>query len=153
MALDASEILGSQQLAGVKVNPRGMGKAVGARYGGMYGGLAGAAVGAARSMKANEEKIAFREESETPTFGRLAYFVVTPEEVALVELKSKIVTVYLDQVIARVRRGEVASIELDGGGAGSCPLTVTFTSGDAWELEVPKPSKKYAKRVVEQLGG
>jgi hypothetical protein len=153
MALDASEILGSPQLAGVKVNPRGMGKAAGAQYGGMYGGVAGAAAGAARSMKANEQKIAFRENSETPTFGRLAYLVVTADEVALVELKSKIVTVYLNQVIARVPRGEVESVDLSGGGMNSCPLTVTFTGGDVWELEVPKPSKKYAKQVVEQLGG
>jgi hypothetical protein len=153
MALDATQILGSPQLAGVKVNPRGMGKATGAMYGGMYGGVVGAAAGAARSMKANQEKIDYRESSDTPQIGRLAYFVVTPDEVALIELKSKIVTTYLDQVIARVPRAEVESVTLSGGGLYSPPLTVTFRNGEIWELEVPKPSKKYAKQVVEELGG
>ena len=92
MALDATQILGSQQIAGVKVNPRGMGKSVGSFYGGMYGGAIGAAVGAARSMKAAEQKAHYAQTSDTPKFGRLAYLMVTPDEVAVVQLKSKLVT-------------------------------------------------------------
>ncbi len=38
MAHDASEILGSPQLAGVKVNPRGLGRRAGANATGAYAG-------------------------------------------------------------------------------------------------------------------
>lgn len=57
MALDASTVLGSPQLAGVKVNPRGAGKALGAKYSGVSGGLIGSAIGAARGMKAEQKKV------------------------------------------------------------------------------------------------
>lgn len=39
MALDASPVLGSPQLAGVKVNPRGAGKSKAANFSGMYAGV------------------------------------------------------------------------------------------------------------------
>ena len=66
MALDASEILGSRQIAAVKVNPRGMGKRVAAPYAGMYGGVAagvagslvGGAVSAGATMQADKGKLA-----------------------------------------------------------------------------------------------
>ena len=92
-------------------------------------------------------------ESETPKFGRLAYLAVTADELALIEVKSKVVGTYLDEVIVRVPRSELASVELDGGGLYALPLTVTFSGGDRWELEVPKPSKKHAKEVVQTLDG
>jgi hypothetical protein len=159
VALDASEILGSKQLAAVKVNPRGMGKRVAAPYTGMYGAVGGGVVGsliggavsAATTTKATREKQEAAQASETPKFGRLAYLVVTPDEVALVHLKSKIVSLVLDEVIARVPRGDVTGIELDKGGLYSPPLTVTFSSGDSWALEVPKPSVKSAKAVIDEL--
>jgi hypothetical protein len=159
VALDASEILGAQQIAGVKVNPRGMGKKVAAPFTGMYGavgagavgGLIGGAVSAGATGKAIREKEAAARASETPQFGRLAYLVVTPDEVALVHLKSKVVTVAPDAVIARAPRSEVTGIELDKGGLYSPPLTVTFRDGNTWALEVPKPSVKSAKAVIEEV--
>jgi hypothetical protein len=42
MALDASEMLGSAQLAGVQVNPRGMSKRVSSNLAGINAGVAGA---------------------------------------------------------------------------------------------------------------
>lgn len=153
MALDASPILGSPQLAGVKVNPRGAGKAKGASFSGMYGGIAGAGAGAAAGMKAEHKQQRIAAESVTPKFSRLAYLAVTEDELALIEVKSKVVTVYLGEAIARVPRSEVAAVELGGGGLYSPPLTVTFASGDTWQLEVPKPSKKHAQAVVDALGG
>lgn len=159
MALDASEILGSRQLAAVKVNPRGMGRRVAAPFTGMYGGVAagvagslvGGAISAGATMEADREKLAAARASETPAFGRLAYLVATPDEVALVHLKSKIVSLVLDEVIARVPRSEVTGIELDKGGLYSPPLTVSFKSGETWALEVPKPSVKHAKAVIDEL--
>jgi hypothetical protein len=153
MALDASDILGSPQLAGVKVNPRGAGKATAGNFAGMYAGAIGAGISAARGMKAGQEKAELAATSETPKFGKLAYLAVTADEVALINVKAKTVTVYLDEVIARISRSEVASVDMSGGGIYSPPLVVTFTSGDTWQLEVPRPSKKHAQKVIDALGG
>lgn len=153
MALDASQIMGSPQLAGVKVNPRGAGKSKGAAFSGMYGGLIGAGISAAASMRAEQSQARIAAGAETPKFGRIAYLAVTPGELALIDVKSKVVTTYLGEVIARVPRSEVASVELGSGGIYSPPLIVTFSSGDTWELEVPRPSKKHAQDVMQALGG
>ena len=46
MAIDASEVLGSAQLAGVKVNPFGFGKRTAGRFGGAGAGAGVGALGA-----------------------------------------------------------------------------------------------------------
>jgi hypothetical protein len=153
MALDASEMLGSAQLAGVKVNPRGMSKRVSSNMGGMNAGAAGAAVDAVRGGKAAGEMQAAATGSETPKFARLAFLALTADELALIEVKSKIVTVYLADVVARVSRGEVESISLDGGGLNSMPLAVTLKNGGSWALEVVKTSKKHAEQVISAFTG
>jgi len=151
MALDATELLDAAQIAGVKVNSRGMGKSVAAPFSGMYTGVVGAGIGAAKGLRAGQEQAAFAAASDTPKFGKLAYLVVTADEVALIAVKSKVFTVYLSEVITRVPRGEVASVEFGGGGMYSDPLTVTFASGANWALEVPKPSRKSAKEFVAAI--
>ena len=151
MALDASSVLGSPQLAGVKVNPRGAGTSKAAASAGLGGGLLGAAVGAAAGMKAEQKQAATASASTTPTFGRLAYLAVTESELALIKLKSGMVSVRLDEVIVRVARSEVASAEMGGGVSPS--LAIGFSDGGSWQLEVPRPSKKHAQEVVEALGG
>jgi hypothetical protein len=154
MASDAGEVLGSPQLAGVKVNPRGMAKSKSVGMSGMYAGVIGAAAGAAAGMRAEKKQAQMAAESVTPKFGRLAYLAVTAEEVALIEMKLKgMVGLELHDVIVRVPRSEVASAELGGGGLFSPPLTITFTNGGTWQLEVPRPSKKHAKEVVQTLAG
>ena len=155
MAHDASEILGSAQLAGVKVNPRGFGKSTGANFTGMYAGLVGAAVSTVAAGRAKKQQAEAAALSTAPRFGRLAYLAVTADELALVELKQKgAVRLELNQVIARIPRSEVATAELGGGHTlMSPPLTVTFASGDTWLLEVPRPSKKQALEVVGILTG
>jgi hypothetical protein len=151
MAIDASALLGSPQLAGVKVNPRGLGKAVGAQASGAsVGGALGAAVSAARGQRAEKERAQYASASRTPEFGRLAYLAVTDSEVALITLKSGLVTVKLDEVIARRPRGDLVSAVL-GKGVSTAPLTITLADGETWELEVPGPSKKHARGVVEVL--
>ena len=40
---------------------------------------------------------------------------------------------------------------LEGGGLYGMPLTVAFANGQTWELEVAKPSKKNAQRVIDVL--
>lgn len=152
MAIDASAVLGSPQLAGVKVNPRGLGKAAGARASGAsVGGAVGAAIGATRGQKAEKEKAEYASASQTPEFGRLAYLAVTSGEVALITLKSGLVTVKLGEVITRRPRSDVGLAEL-GKGVSTAPLTITLAGGEVWQLEVPGPSKKHAQGVVEALG-
>ena len=138
VALDASQMLGSPQLAGVKVNPRGMAKRV-ARN--VSGGLP------ARLAYGTSSPVT----SETPHFGRLAYLVVTESELALVTLKSGIARVFLNEVVQRVPRTAVHSAELGGGVAP--PLTINFADGGSWQVEVPRPSKRYATTVVSLLNG
>jgi hypothetical protein len=138
MALDASQVLGSTQLAGVKVNPRGMAKRVGGAVAGQL---------PARIVYGPSDQTT----SESPRFGRLAYLAVTDDELALIRLKSGLVTVKLDEVIVRIPRSDVASAELGSGVAS--PLTITFGNGDSWRLEVPPPNKKHAQAVVHALGG
>jgi hypothetical protein len=154
LAHDASSILGTPQLAGVKVNPRGLGKAAGAGSRGIpVGGIVGAGVSAAASMKADKTKKEAAAASDAPDFGPLAYLSVTDTELALVSLKQKGLGLKLEDVIARVPRSDVTAIELGGGRTlFSPPLTITFASGDNWLLEVPRPSKKQAQEVIQVLG-
>jgi hypothetical protein len=138
MAFDASSVLGSPQLAGVKVNPRGMAKRVAGNVGGRL---------PARIVYGSSDQTT----SQSPDFGRLAYLAVTASELALIKLKSGLMTSKLDEVIARVPRSDVASAELGSGMV--TPLTIKFGDGDRWQLEVPPPNKKHAQDVVHALGG
>jgi hypothetical protein len=153
MALDASEMLGSAQLAGVKVNLSGMSKRVSSNMGGINAGAAGAVVDAVRGGKAAQEMQAAAAGSETPKFARLAFLALTADELALIEVKSKIVTVYLADVITRVSRSAVESISIAGGGLNSMPLVVTLKKGDTWALEVVKTSTKHAEQVISAFNG
>jgi hypothetical protein len=159
MAHDASEILGSAQVAGVKVNPFGFGKATAGRSGGAGAGAGAAglvAVGIlnAMGMKSAKKAKEAAAESQTPDFGRLAYLAVTEQELALVELKQNgAVGLRLENVIERVPRSAVSSATLGRAGLFSPPLTLSFTDGNTWRLEVPLPSRKNAKQVVRSLEG
>jgi hypothetical protein len=155
MARDASEVLGSPQLAGVTVNPRGLAKSRSLGMSGIYAGLIGAVVSSFASMKAGQKQAKIAAESQTPEFKRIALLAVTADELALVSLvkiKGKSGLEPQD-VIVRVPRGEVASAELGGGGIYSPPLTITFRNGDIWQLETPRPFKKKAQEVVQLFGG
>jgi hypothetical protein len=149
MALDASQILGSPQLAGVKVNSRGAARSKVAGSAGIgVGGILGGAISATAGTRAERRQAQVA--SETPNFGRVAYLAVTEYELALIKLKG-LVTFTLDEVITRIPRSDVASAELGGGLAAS--LTIKLSNGDSWQLEVPRPSKKHAQAVVHALGG
>jgi hypothetical protein len=137
MAIDASALLGSPQVAGVKVNPRGMAKRV-----------AGNQVGRATArvvLGASDTS-----PSQTPDFGRNAFLAVTADDLALVRLNSGLVTFKLDEILARVPRRDVTSVELGDGLVSG--LTIDFRNGDRWQLEVPRPSRKHAQEVVRALG-
>jgi hypothetical protein len=151
MGIDASQLLGSPQRAGAKVQARGFGKKAAAGSAGMYvGGAVGAVISAAREQKAGKEKAQFASDSQTPKFGRLAFLAVTDDELAVVKLKSGLVSMKLDEVLVRLPRSEIANVEL-GSGHTTLPLTISFQNDDVWELEVPRIAKKDAEEVVRVL--
>ena len=140
MAIDASGVLGSRQLAGVKVNPPGYAWRLARNQ---TGNMAADFVlgGQPRSGRA-----------ETPRFGRLAYLAVTDQELALVRLRPRrVVMLQAAEVIARTPRSQLQTAELLPGYV--APLEIAFAGGGTWRLEVPPPSKRYARAVVHALGG
>jgi hypothetical protein len=139
MAIDASGLLGSRQLAGVKVNPPGYGRRV-----------ASSQIGGAQAAVLAYGNQPTPGPAETPDFGRLAYLAVTDQELALVRLRTR-VTLQPAEVIARVPRSQLQTAELSPGY--SALLTATFTDGSTWLMEIPPPSKSSARAVVRALGG
>jgi hypothetical protein len=148
MAADASQALGAPEVAGTFVNPSGLTKKMTAS---VAGGQIGGAVG---SVAANV--IAGRTSggaAEMPGFGRVGYVAVSENEVALVKTKTGALKMKIsDEVLARVPRAEVASVELDQGVLLS-HLKIAFTNGVIWQFDVPKQGKKTAQGVVRALGG
>jgi hypothetical protein len=139
MAIDASGMLGSRQLAGVKVNRRGYAWNLARNQSGNL----------AADIVLGGQPHAGR--AETPPF-RLAYLAVTDSELALLKLRSRnVVMLRAAEVITRVPRSQLKTAELGPGYV--APLTITFTNGDTWQLEIPPPSKSYARAVVRTLGG
>jgi hypothetical protein len=141
MAIDASGLLGSRQLAGVKVNPPGYGRRV-----------ASSQIGGAQAASFVYGDQPTPGQAETPAFGRLAYLAVTDQELALVRLRARMgVMLQPAEVIAQIPRSQLQTAELSPGYAAL--LTVTFTDGGTWRMEIPPPSKRFARAVVRALGG
>ncbi len=144
MASDASDVLGAPELAGTFVSPKGLTKQMtGATAAGMVGGAVGRAVVTA----------AARRHEGAPSFGTIGYIAVSADEVAIVRgktglMKPKVGT----EVIARLPRREVASVELDPGML-KAALKIGFADGGWWEFEVPKIYRKTAEQLVRALGG
>ena len=139
MAIDASAVLGSPQLAGVKVNPRGYAWRT-ARY---QAGVLPAGIVLGGQPHPGR--------AETPKFGRLAYLAVTDQELALVTLRArKVMFLQAREVVERVPRSDLRTVERGRGYV--APLTISF-SGGTWRMEIPPPSKRYARAVVHALGG
>jgi hypothetical protein len=141
MALDASKVLGAAQIIGVVVNPRNTARMT---VSGAVG-VAGSAM--LRNMDADK--------ADTPNIGRSALLALTEDEVALVKMREGPPGFKLTKkVVARVPYSSIASTELGKGTLGSigaAPLTITFTDGTTWKLEVIKAATKRAKALVEVL--
>jgi hypothetical protein len=148
MGDDASRALGAPELAGTLVNPKGMTKKVTAS---VAGGQIGGAVGsAAASMIAGRTSGAA---ADLPSFGRVGYLAASEDEVALVKTKTGALKMKItDEILARVPRSEVASVELDQGLLLS-HLKIAFSNGVAWQFDVPKQAKKTAQKLTRALGG
>jgi hypothetical protein len=132
MALDSSALLGSPQLAGTKVNPRGLARK--------------AALQQATSLIQSPPQL----RDQTPNIGRLAYLAVTLNELALITIGGTF-TAKLGDVITRVSRNDVTSINLGKGYVEA--LVITLADGGTWQLEVPSVSRRAAQEVVRVLQG
>jgi hypothetical protein len=143
---DASSALGAPQVAGAWVNRRGKAKrtmstVAGAEIGGAVGALA-----AGISGKGSPQPT-----PETPAFGAVAYLGLSADELVLVKGKQGLIGLKMtDEVVARVPRSDVVSVDL-GQGKVAFPLTITFGDGGQWELEVARANKGGAEKVVAEL--
>ena len=149
MAADASSALGAPQIAGAWVNRKGKGKrTMGAVAGAQIGGVVGAAVGAGLRGKGSPQP-----STETPEFGGFGFLAVSETDLVLVKGKQGLMGLKMtDEVVGKVPRSDVASIEI-GPGRLVSPLTITFGNGGQWEVEVARASKGAAERVVAELSG
>jgi hypothetical protein len=138
MAIDASAVPGSPQVAGVKVNPRGYAWDSSS----VQAGVLASRITLGRRPSGGR--------GQTPKFGWLARLAVTAGELALLKLKSgNGVTVKPSEVIARVPRRELKAVEWHRGYVS--PLMIVFGNGDQWHLEVPSFNAKNGARVVHVL--
>jgi hypothetical protein len=146
---DASGALGAPQVAGAWVNRRGKAKRTMSTVAGAeIGGAVGAAVSAGISGKGSPQPTA-----ETPAFGAFGYLAVSANELVVVKGKQGLTKLKMtDEIVARVPRSDLASVEL-GEGKLAAPLTVTFTDGGQWDLEVARAHRGAAEQVVAELGG
>jgi hypothetical protein len=147
LALNASDILGSPEVAGCKVNPRGANKGTIAKAG-VGQGLGGAAAGMVANKKGKAEQVEAAT-SAAPSFGTIAWLALTADELALVDIEVKR-GLKLSKVLARVPRSEITSVVL--GKAPpliSKPLTITLANGDTWIFEVPALGKGGVNDMVE----
>ena len=138
MAIDASAVLGSAQLAGVKVNPRGYAWDA-SRTGSLLAPLATRVIYGRRPAGGR---------ARTPEFG-LAWLAVTAEELALVKISSGVTNKAVG-VIARVPRRALKAVGWHHGVVS--PLMIVFGNGAEWHLEVPTFNAKSGIQVVHALG-
>jgi hypothetical protein len=166
MGLDASEMLGSRQLAGVRVNPWGAMRRQTARTSGVASGVfvSGRTVVAAGDRIAGKKGAEARERwatlaAATPQFGPVGFLALTANELALMTTKLKQpASTKLEGVVARVPREDVVSVELAGGWPhlayyilSAAPLTITFKDGSAWQMEVSRFLRHNGKAFVRAL--
>jgi hypothetical protein len=144
MALDASRVLGSPQLAAAKVWPRGQAWRNAARVNYSADAVLLAPLVAWMMFGPRPD----RAPAQTPQFGWVALLAVTKDELALVSLKARVPA----GVIAQVPLNEVRAFDL-GRARGVWPLTITLGNGDIWRLEVPRRNKKAARAVAAVAAG
>jgi hypothetical protein len=149
MALDASEVIGSPQLAGTLVNPRGSFHKNLTQINPAAGGvLAGPLAGVFLKNNIDRERVEAAE-STAPDFGGHGYIALTADEVVLLSTKKGLMSAKPAAVLARMPRSEIAGVTL---GDGMAPgLTLLFDNGQAWSFDITPATKKGAKALVDVL--
>ena len=143
MATDASSLLGSPQIAGVRVAAVGVAKASARTTGGVAGGVLGDVLG---GKIVGVDAIP----AQTPRFGRVGFLALTQTELALTNMKGSMIPKPFE-VVARIPRSEVTSAEIGTGIV--APLTIRFAGGEIWQFEVSKLVQKDARALADALRG
>jgi hypothetical protein len=112
------------------------------------GPVAGAIGAAAQTFIERHQK---GNAAQTPAFKGSAYVAVTEGEIALIQLKSGLVSRKLDRVLVPRARAEIASAQLAEAKAVG-PLTIAFTDNSAWEFDVPRPAPPSAVLLTPPAG-
>jgi hypothetical protein len=151
MAIDASQVLDSPQLAAASVWPRGRSWR---QHNRQYIPLAMiVAPLTTRIMMGPRPDPA---PAQTPPFGGNGLLAVTKDALVLVSLKpggSKgMGKLRPAEVVARVSLGEIRTFDLEHARV-VWPLTITLHNGDIWRLEVPRFNKKDATAVAAIVNG
>jgi hypothetical protein len=144
-AFDASQALGSSQMAGVMVSQLGRAKG---RAGAMGAGGVGEDLGGIGDRVLRGPKMTAS--PTTPRFGAHGLLAVTASEIALIKLGPGLTSPKQDEVLARLPRSEAASAELGQGL--NAPMTITFGDGATWQFEVGWNVRKDAEAVISALG-
>lgn len=156
MALDASTLLGTTQIAGVQVAPLGTFKKqissmrmAPASGGPVAGGIWRLIL---RKKIAAEQELAT--ESDAPDIGNRAFLAVTATELALVRVETR-TRVKLGELITTLARADVASAEMSKSGTpgGSLPLVITLRDGRRWIFEVARLHRGSGEQIVAALSG
>jgi hypothetical protein len=149
MALDASPLIGSQQIAGTLVNPRGsFHKAMTQSNAALGWGLSGPVAGMFLKKGMERERVEAAE-STTPAFGGHGYLALSADEIVLLATKKGVMSAKPASVLARAPRAEIAGVTL---GDGMAPgLSLLFDNGQAWSFDITPATKKGAKALVDVL--
>jgi hypothetical protein len=145
---DASAALGSAEVAGLLVNPRGLAKgrtlkAAGGQVAGMVGDLAAGAVNARRAPAV----------PEVPKFGSVGYLAASEDEFVILKTSSMgLKPKPKGEALIRAPRSEMESLELEEHKMVS-KLHLRFKDGASWEFDVPRANRNNARQFVEKLGG
>lgn len=135
MTTDVSILIGAPQRAAVRVMSKGSTAKT------LALGTLGLAMAEASGQQAK---------NQTPAFGRVGLLAVTTDEVVLVSMTGAI-TLKPKEVVARVRREQIAAMTV-GGGIASTRVVLLFTDSTAWVVEVPKNTASQARAVAAELG-
>jgi hypothetical protein len=143
---DASAALGSAEVAGLLVNPRGLAKgatlkAAGGQVAGMIGDMAAGAVNARRATP------------DMPKFGTVGYLAASEEDFVILKTSSMgLKPKPKGEALVRVPRSEIESLDLEEHKLVS-KLHVRFRDGATWDFDVPRANRKNAREFVDRLGG
>ncbi len=165
--MDASDLLGGPQLAGVVVSPVGLFRGIESNMAVMSGGVVvPGSTGPAIADKLGGDRAAEQRQADagasaqTPDCGKWGFLAVGEGDVALTTTEPpKMVGRRLGKIVERVPRSTVTAAELRGGWRhptlylfSSAPLRIVFADGTTWVFEVARFYRRHAKHVVRALG-
>jgi hypothetical protein len=149
MAIDASNLLGTHQLAGAVVYLRGADNHHRAQPLPAAGeGTSGLLASAFLKNNVDREHVELAVPT-TPAFRGPGFLAMTAADVVLLTVKQGLLTAKPSAVLAKVPRADVAGATLR---VGITPvLSLLFDNGQAWSFDITRKAKYYAKGFVEAL--